>query len=114
MKEQGSLHQFVDPYSSVPCIAAIGFSGTQVWKNGKSLCNFRCILHVIEKQTYSDLVFFPSTFLEGFIAAEDIASSLEKAWLGLHIQVLNTCFLLLMVFFVLLYSFRLMVVFFTY
>ncbi|CAH8265787.1 unnamed protein product [Arabidopsis lyrata] len=44
------------PYSSVPCIAAIGFSGTQVWKN------------------------------EGFIAAEDIASSLEKAWLGLHIQ----------------------------
>ncbi|CDY30388.1 BnaA04g24890D [Brassica napus] len=44
------------PYSSVPCIAAIGFSGTQVWKN------------------------------EGFIAAEDLASSLEKAWLGLHIQ----------------------------
>ncbi|KAF8087099.1 hypothetical protein N665_0600s0045 [Sinapis alba] len=44
------------PYSSVPCIAAIGFSGTQVWKN------------------------------EGFIAAEDLSSSLEKAWLGLHIQ----------------------------
>ncbi|XP_018485181.1 plant UBX domain-containing protein 11 [Raphanus sativus] len=44
------------PYSSVPCIAAIGFSGTQVWKN------------------------------EGFIVAEDLASSLEKAWLGLHIQ----------------------------
>ncbi|XP_023640631.1 plant UBX domain-containing protein 11 isoform X2 [Capsella rubella] len=44
------------PYSSVPCIAAIGFSGTQVWKN------------------------------EGFIAAEDLTSSLEKAWLGLHIQ----------------------------
>uniref|UniRef100_M4F9G7 UBX domain-containing protein n=1 Tax=Brassica campestris TaxID=3711 RepID=M4F9G7_BRACM len=37
-------------------ISAIGFSGTQVWKN------------------------------EGFIAAEDLASSLEKAWLGLHIQ----------------------------
>ncbi|KAJ0259296.1 Plant UBX domain-containing protein 11 [Hirschfeldia incana] len=44
------------PYSAVPCIAAIGFSGTQVWKN------------------------------EGFIAAQDLASSLEKAWLGLHIQ----------------------------
>ncbi|XP_010506182.1 PREDICTED: plant UBX domain-containing protein 11 isoform X2 [Camelina sativa] len=44
------------PYSSVPCIAAIGFSGTQVWKN------------------------------EGFIAGEALASSLEKAWLGLHIQ----------------------------
>ncbi|KAL1191152.1 Plant UBX domain-containing protein 11 [Cardamine amara subsp. amara] len=44
------------PYSFVPCIAAIGFSGTQVWKN------------------------------EGFIAAEDLASSLEKAWVGLHIQ----------------------------
>ncbi|CAN6844822.1 unnamed protein product [Brassica oleracea] len=44
------------PYSSVPCIAAIGFSGTRVWKN------------------------------EGFIPAEDLASSLEKAWLGLHIQ----------------------------
>uniref|UniRef100_A0A1J3JL71 UBX domain-containing protein 4 n=1 Tax=Noccaea caerulescens TaxID=107243 RepID=A0A1J3JL71_NOCCA len=38
------------PYSSVPCIAAIGFSGTQVWKN------------------------------EGFIAAGDLASSLDKAW----------------------------------
>ncbi|CAN8286690.1 unnamed protein product [Cochlearia groenlandica] len=44
------------PYSSVPCIAAIGFSGTQAWKN------------------------------EGFISAQDLASSLEKAWLGLHIQ----------------------------
>ncbi|KFK37161.1 hypothetical protein AALP_AA4G221100 [Arabis alpina] len=44
------------PYSSVPCVAAIGFSGTQVWKN------------------------------EGFIAAEELASSLEKAWVGLHIQ----------------------------
>ncbi|CAA7050445.1 unnamed protein product [Microthlaspi erraticum] len=44
------------PYSYVPCIAAIGFSGAQVWKN------------------------------EGFIAAEELASSLDKAWVGLHIQ----------------------------
>ncbi|XP_010525819.1 PREDICTED: plant UBX domain-containing protein 11 isoform X2 [Tarenaya hassleriana] len=44
------------PYSSVPCIAAIGFNGAQVWRN------------------------------EGFLTAEVLASSLEKAWLSLHIQ----------------------------
>lgn len=31
--------------------------------------------------------FHPFYFSEGFIAAEDLASSLEKAWVGLHIQV---------------------------
>ncbi|CAE5957120.1 unnamed protein product [Arabidopsis arenosa] len=55
-KEYGSFHHFLDPYSSVRCIAAIGFSGTLVCKN------------------------------EGFIAAEDLAFSFEKSWLGLHIQ----------------------------
>ncbi|KAM1385474.1 hypothetical protein ACFX2F_032033 [Malus domestica] len=44
------------PQKSVPCITAIGYNGVQLWQN------------------------------EGFLSAEALASSLEKAWLGLHIQ----------------------------
>ncbi|KAJ4837737.1 hypothetical protein Tsubulata_041221 [Turnera subulata] len=44
------------PQNSVPSIAAIGYNGVQVWQN------------------------------EGFVSAEVLASSLEKAWLSLHIQ----------------------------
>lgn len=44
------------PQKSVPCITAIGYKGVQVWQS------------------------------EGFVSAEIIASSLEKAWLSLHIQ----------------------------
>ncbi|KAL5849176.1 hypothetical protein ACOSQ4_007189 [Xanthoceras sorbifolium] len=44
------------PLKSVPCITAIGYNGVQVWKS------------------------------EGFISAEVLTSSLEKAWLSLHIQ----------------------------
>ncbi|MBA0624789.1 hypothetical protein Godav_010078 [Gossypium davidsonii] len=45
-----------DPQKSVPCITAIGYNGVQVWQS------------------------------EGSISAEVLASSLEKAWLSLHIQ----------------------------
>ncbi|KAG8481255.1 hypothetical protein CXB51_026066 [Gossypium anomalum] len=44
------------PQKSIPCITAIGFNGVQAWQN------------------------------EGFVSAEVLASSLEKAWLSLHIQ----------------------------
>ncbi|XWS09290.1 hypothetical protein CRYUN_Cryun40dG0073100 [Craigia yunnanensis] len=44
------------PQKSVPCITAIGYNGVQVWQS------------------------------EGFVSAEGLASSLEKAWLSLHIQ----------------------------
>ncbi|KAK8332707.1 hypothetical protein V6Z12_A10G156900 [Gossypium hirsutum] len=44
------------PQKSIPCITAIGFNGLQAWQN------------------------------EGFVSAEVLASSLEKAWLSLHIQ----------------------------
>ncbi|VVA38214.1 PREDICTED: UBX [Prunus dulcis] len=44
------------PQKSIPCITAIGYNGVQIWQN------------------------------EGFVSAEVLASSLEKAWLGIHIQ----------------------------
>lgn len=50
-------------------------------------------LHVTIKQTCSSCVFFYFfRFSEGFIAAEDLAFSFEKSWLGLHIQVHVNCF----------------------
>jgi len=51
------------PQKSIPCITAIGYNGVQVWQN------------------------------EGFVSAEDLASSLEKAWLSLHIQDTTVTFL---------------------
>ncbi|KAJ8755519.1 hypothetical protein K2173_019317 [Erythroxylum novogranatense] len=44
------------PVKSVPSIAAIGYNGVQIWHR------------------------------EGFVNAEDLASSLEKGWFGLHVQ----------------------------
>ncbi|OWM67400.1 hypothetical protein CDL15_Pgr019860 [Punica granatum] len=44
------------PQNSVPCITAVGYNGVKIWQQ------------------------------EGFINAENLASSLEKAWLSLHIQ----------------------------
>ncbi|XP_050213340.1 plant UBX domain-containing protein 11 [Mercurialis annua] len=44
------------PYKIVPSIIAIGYNGVQLWQN------------------------------EGFVTAEVLASTLEKAWLSLHIQ----------------------------
>ncbi|XP_059653929.1 plant UBX domain-containing protein 11 isoform X2 [Cornus florida] len=51
------------PQKSVPCITAIGYNGIQLWQN------------------------------EGFVSAEILASSLEKAWLSLHIQETTASFL---------------------
>ncbi|KAK6255338.1 hypothetical protein SCA6_016643 [Theobroma cacao] len=56
-RENKSLHQHnTDPQKSVPCITAIGYNGVQAWQS------------------------------EGSVSAEVLASSLEKAWLSLHIQ----------------------------
>ncbi|KAK9289004.1 hypothetical protein L1049_017475 [Liquidambar formosana] len=44
------------PQKSVPCITVVGYNGVQLWQN------------------------------EGFVSADILASSLEKAWLSLHIQ----------------------------
>ncbi|CAL5420645.1 unnamed protein product [Camellia sinensis] len=52
-----------NPQKSIPCITAIGYSGLQLWQN------------------------------EGFVSADILASSLEKAWLSLHIQETTRTFL---------------------
>ncbi|KAL3506660.1 hypothetical protein ACH5RR_032042 [Cinchona calisaya] len=44
------------PQKSAPCITAIGYNGVQLWQ------------------------------YEGFVAADTLSSSIEKAWLSLHIQ----------------------------
>ncbi|OWM67398.1 hypothetical protein CDL15_Pgr019858 [Punica granatum] len=44
------------PQNSVPCITAVGYNGVKIWQQ------------------------------EGFLDAENLASSLEKAWLSFHIQ----------------------------
>ncbi|XVF29284.1 hypothetical protein REPUB_Repub15cG0107600 [Reevesia pubescens] len=51
------LEEENDPQKSVPCITAIGYNGVQVWQSGT-----------------------------GFVSAEVLASSLEKAFFSLHIQ----------------------------
>ncbi|CAA0819832.1 Plant UBX domain-containing protein 11 [Striga hermonthica] len=51
------------PQYSVPCITALGYNGVQLWKN------------------------------EGFVSADVLASSLEKAWLSLHVQETTAAFL---------------------
>lgn len=80
-----------DPQKSVPCITAIGYNGVQVWQNGMTsnlkLCfwlEFRTTHnHVLNMWLFSLL----NKLTEGFVGPEDLASSLEKAWLSLHIQV---------------------------
>ncbi|CAL5420658.1 unnamed protein product [Camellia sinensis] len=54
---------WMDSNKSIPCITAIGYSGLQLWQN------------------------------EGFVSADILASSLEKAWLSLHIQETTPTFL---------------------
>lgn len=51
------------PQKAVPCITAIGYNGVQLWQQG------------------------------GFVSADNLASSLEKAWLSLHVQETTTTFL---------------------
>ncbi|XP_052207351.1 plant UBX domain-containing protein 11 [Diospyros lotus] len=51
------------PHKSTPSIAVIGYNGVQLWQN------------------------------EGFVSADILVSSLEKAWLSLHIQETTATFL---------------------
>ncbi|KAL0392506.1 UNVERIFIED_CONTAM: Plant UBX domain-containing protein 11 [Sesamum radiatum] len=52
-----------NPQHSAPCITAIGYNGVQLWQK------------------------------EGFVSADVLASSLEKAWLSLHVQETTAAFL---------------------
>ncbi|KAM7256743.1 hypothetical protein ACFE04_012484 [Oxalis oulophora] len=56
------------PQKSVPCITAVGYNGVQVWQSDASLSSTE-------------------------LSPEDLASSLEKAWLSLHIQETTATFL---------------------
>ncbi|XP_009762764.1 plant UBX domain-containing protein 11 [Nicotiana tabacum] len=51
------------PQKAAPCITAIGYNGVQLWQH------------------------------EGFVSADNLASSLEKAWLSLHVQETTATFL---------------------
>ncbi|KAI3823144.1 hypothetical protein L1987_04576 [Smallanthus sonchifolius] len=51
------------PQKSAPCTTAIGYNGVQLWQN------------------------------EGFVSAEVLVSTLEKAWLSLHVQETTATFL---------------------
>nr|XP_019071221.1 plant UBX domain-containing protein 11 isoform X4 [Solanum lycopersicum] len=51
------------PQEAIPCITVIGYNGVQLWQHG------------------------------GFVSAENLASSLEKAWLSLHVQDTTTTLL---------------------
>ncbi|XP_024987201.1 plant UBX domain-containing protein 11 isoform X2 [Cynara cardunculus var. scolymus] len=51
------------PQKPAPCITAIGYNGVQLWQN------------------------------EGFVSAEVLVSTLEKAWLSLHVQETTASFL---------------------
>lgn len=51
------------PQKPAPCITAIGYNGVQLWQN------------------------------EGFVSAEVLVSTLEKAWLSLHVQETTATFL---------------------
>ncbi|KAL6976255.1 hypothetical protein U1Q18_025042 [Sarracenia purpurea var. burkii] len=52
------------PQKCAPCITAIGYNGVKVWQN------------------------------DGFVSADILASSLEKAWLSLHVQETTATFLI--------------------
>lgn len=51
------------PQEAIPCITVIGYNGVQLWQHG------------------------------GFVSADNLASSLEKAWLSLHVQDTTTTLL---------------------
>ncbi|PHU21175.1 hypothetical protein BC332_06282 [Capsicum chinense] len=51
------------PQKAAPCITAIGYNGVQLWQHG------------------------------GFVSVDNLASSLEKAWLSLHVQETTATFL---------------------
>ncbi|KAL0366664.1 UNVERIFIED_CONTAM: Plant UBX domain-containing protein 11 [Sesamum radiatum] len=57
---EASNFSAIYPQHSAPCITAIGYNGVQLWQK------------------------------EGFVSADVLASSLEKAWLSLHVQETNS------------------------
>lgn len=71
----------IDPQKPAPCITAIGYNGAQLWQNGM------IFLKMIWRIMQDDYMFLEIECAEGFVGAELLASTLEKAWLGLHIQV---------------------------
>ncbi|KAG8375942.1 hypothetical protein BUALT_Bualt09G0011400 [Buddleja alternifolia] len=60
---EASNFSAIYPQHSAPCITAIGYNGVQLWQK------------------------------EGFVSADILASSLEKAWLNLHFQETTAAFL---------------------
>ncbi|GFP80713.1 UBX domain-containing protein 4 [Phtheirospermum japonicum] len=60
---EASNFSAIYPQHSAPCITAIGYNGVQLWQK------------------------------EGFVSADVLASSLEKAWLSLHVQETTAAFL---------------------
>ncbi|KAK6781390.1 hypothetical protein RDI58_023574 [Solanum bulbocastanum] len=54
---------YIDPQKAVPCITVIGYNGVQLWQHG------------------------------GFVSADNLSSSLEKAWLNLRVQDTTATFL---------------------
>nr|XP_010326902.1 plant UBX domain-containing protein 11 isoform X1 [Solanum lycopersicum] len=60
------------PQEAIPCITVIGYNGVQLWQHGMDQLNL---------------------MFGGFVSAENLASSLEKAWLSLHVQDTTTTLL---------------------
>ncbi|XP_019071220.2 plant UBX domain-containing protein 11 isoform X2 [Solanum lycopersicum] len=60
------------PQEAIPCITVIGYNGVQLWQHGMDQLNL---------------------MFGGFVSAENLASSLEKAWLSLHVQDTTTALL---------------------
>ncbi|KAL9140535.1 hypothetical protein ABFS82_14G043200 [Erythranthe guttata] len=60
---EASNFSAIYPQQSAPCITAIGYNGVQLWQK------------------------------DGFVSADVLASSLEKAWLSLHVQDTTAAFL---------------------
>ena len=83
-----------DPQKSAPCITAIGYNGVNLWQNGMVFLwsgNIVIPLFILENHNRQSTNFSQIELIlhsaEGFVGADILASSLEKAWLSLHIQV---------------------------
>ncbi|XP_015088298.1 plant UBX domain-containing protein 11 isoform X2 [Solanum pennellii] len=60
------------PQEAIPCITVIGYNGVQLWQHGMDQLNL---------------------MFGGFVSADNLASSLEMAWLSLHVQDTTTTLL---------------------
>lgn len=91
-----------DPQKSAPCITAVGYNGVQLWQNGKLTTIDSTFVFWVQflgqPFVLLNLLFFCLVLLnqwaEGFVSAEVLASTLEKAWLSLHVQVIYIFLLL--------------------